>query len=92
MKHYTIEFTKAAQETIKTWKKSAPMLLKKLLPLLDELMIHPREGKGKPKQLQGDKTDVFSRRITGQHRLLYKIQEEKVLVLVVAIGGHYDDK
>ena len=81
MKSYTLEFSKAAQDAIKTWKKSAPMLLKKLLPLLDELMIHPREGKGKPKQLQGDKTDVFSRRITGQHRLLYKIQEEKVFCM-----------
>lgn len=49
MKSYTLEFSKAAQDAIKTWKKSAPMLLKKLLPLLDELMIHPREGKGKPK-------------------------------------------
>lgn len=92
MKLYVIEFSKEAQETLSRWKKSSPMLFKKLLPILEELVYHPREGRGKPKQLQGTLKDVFSRRITGQHRLLYKIIEERVLVLVVAIGGHYDDK
>lgn len=35
---------------------------------------------------------TYSRRISGQARLIYDIYEKKVTVLVLTVEGHYDDK
>ena len=64
--------------------------LKKLNTLLDELYDHPKTGTGKPEQLKGY-LNRWSRRITEKHRLVYEIQEEIVIVLVISVYGHYDD-
>jgi toxin YoeB len=55
-------------------------------------MIHPRTGTGHPEQLKGDMNGLWSRRITQKHRLLYQIQEQEVIVIILNAYGHYYDK
>ena len=64
----------------------------KLIELIEELRIHPRTGTGKPKLLSGDKPGLWSRRISDKHRLVYKIEDDKIIILVLSVYGHYDDK
>jgi toxin YoeB len=66
--------------------------LQKLATLLIELTEHPTTGTGKPEPLSGDRAGQWSRRITQKHRLIYMIEEEKVIVLLLSAYGHYDDK
>jgi toxin YoeB len=56
------------------------------------LREHPTKGSGKPEKLKHYTIATWSRRITDKHRLVYRIEDEKVVVIVLAFWGHYDDK
>lgn len=73
-------------------RKSEPKSFKKFNSLIEELKVHPKVGTGKPKPLSGNRSGQWSRKITDKHRLIYKIKEEEVVVLVLSAWGHYDDK
>ncbi len=89
---YKIEFSKDATKTAAKYKKSNPVLYKKLVNLLDEIMEHPRTGTGHPEPLKAGNCISYSRRITAHDRLMYDIYDETVTVLVIEIEGHYKDK
>jgi len=93
MKKYIIKFSDEAEEGKDKLQKSGDkQAMKKLNSLIDELREHPKTGTGKPKPLKGFDTDRWSRRITEKHRLIYDIFEEVVIVEVIQVYGHYDDK
>lgn len=62
------------------------------MKLVVELREHPATGTGRPKPLGGDRAGQWSRRITRKHRLIYKINEKEIIVLLLSAWGHYDDK
>ena len=86
---YTIVFTEDAKKDLKELNKKAPQAVSKLPKLLDEVREHPRTGTGQVEQLKGYDGSVYSRRITKEHRLVYKIFDEVVEVLVLSTFGHY---
>jgi len=86
--NYHLDFTKQANKDIDVHKKSGnKALLKKLSILLIELTEHPFEGTGKPESLKYDLTGYWSRRINHEHRLVYEVLEDSILILSAA--GHY---
>ncbi len=89
---YELVFSSNAIEDISFLKKTDKLAYKKLEKLLLELREHPKTGTGKPQLKKYDLTGFYSRRINHKHRLIYQIQEEKVIVLVLAAQGHYGDK
>ncbi|MGC4128455.1 MAG: Txe/YoeB family addiction module toxin [Bergeyella sp.] len=90
---YKVIFLLDAQKDIERLKKSGnKILLKKLDSLLEELKEHPTFGTGKPEQLKHYEIPTWSRRISGEHRLVYRIQDELITVLVLSVYGHYNDK
>lgn len=89
---YKLEFSITAQKTIKKFKRSNPKSYKKLYDLLPELEQHPRTGSGHPEALKGGKGITYSRRLSGNDRILYDIQDDIVTVLVWQVEGHYSDK
>ncbi len=52
----------------------------------------PRHGIGHPEPLIGGGGITYSRRITAHDRIIYRIYDEEVYVIVVDLEGHYDDK
>lgn len=89
---YNVDFTKDAQKVVKKWKKSNPILYKKLVIILDEISMHPRIGTGHPEPLRGGNDITYSRRLSAHDRIIYDIHDETVTVLVIDVEGHYDDK
>ena len=89
---YTLDFTASAERDIAFLKKYDSHSYKKLERLLAELIEHPATGTGKPEPLKGNRSGQWSRRISKKHRLIYKIREEIVTVLILSSYGHYDDK
>lgn len=89
---YTIEFVDSAKKDIRLLKKSEPQAYKKVMKLVAELREHPTTGTGHPKPLVGDRAGEWSRRITRKHRLIYKINDKEIIVLVLSAWGHYDDE
>lgn len=89
---YKVDFTDKALIGVAKLMKSEPKAYKKLLKLAEELEQHPLTGTGKPEPLKEDKRGRWSRRITEKHRLVYEIHCNEVLVIVISVYGHYEDK
>ena len=88
---YEIQITAIATEDIYRLKKSGnKSILKKLNLLFDELREHPYSGTGQIEQLKHFKEPTYSRRINKEHRLIYRVFEESVIVLVLSCYGHYE--
>jgi toxin YoeB len=87
---YQIDFTKQAQEDIEAHRKAGnKAILKKINTLLEELTEHPFTGTGKPEALKYSLAGLWSRRINQEHRLLYQVEEETI-VIILAAKGHYE--
>lgn len=89
---YEIEFSLEAQKVVKKFKKSNPNSYKKLYNLLPELERHPRTGSGHPEALKGFNNIRYSRRLSGQDRVVYDIHDDVISVFIIKVEGHYDDK
>lgn len=90
---YQLILEPEAQRHLIQWRKSGQKkTLLKIVSLLEELREHPRTGTGKPEQLKGDLQGLWSRRIDKASRLVYKIEDETITIIVVSIKGHYADK
>jgi toxin YoeB len=87
---YTLEFTDDAIKDIQNLKKSGDkQVLKKLAAFYIELQKHPRTGTGQIEILKHFTEETFSRRINREHRIVYRINEHAVTVLVLSAYGHY---
>lgn len=60
---------------------------KRLLKLISEIRRTPFEGTGKPEPLKENLSGYWSRRITDEHRLVYKVTDESIIV--IACKNHY---
>lgn len=89
---YDVEFKDKAMYDLAKLAKSEPKAFLKAQALIAELKEHPRTGTGHPEQLSGDRAGQWSRRITQKHRLVYEINDNEVIVLVLTSYGHYNDK
>ena len=89
---YSVEYSKAADRTLKKWKKSNPRLFKKATTLLMDIMQHPRTGIGHPEPLVGGNDVTYSRHITANDRIIYDIYDDRISVLLIQAEEHYNDK
>lgn len=87
---YRVAFSEDAKKDLILLQKKAPQALPKLARLIDEIKVHPRTGTGQVESLRGYDGSVYSRRITKEHRLVYRIYEQVVEVLVLSAFGHYE--
>ena len=79
-----------AQGHINDLLLSEPKLVKKIFSLIADIQKHLFEGIGKPEALKHDFAGSWSRRITDEHRLVYDVTDEKIIV--VRCKDHYEDK
>lgn len=89
---YEIEYQEQALLDIAKLKKDEPVAYQKVVSFIQELKEHPKTGTGHPEPLKGKPEGRWSRQINKKHRLVYRIYETEVVVLVIAAYGHYDDK
>lgn len=90
---YELILQPEAEEHLEEWKKSGQKKnLKKIADLFSELRVHPPTGTGQVEQLKGNLSGFWSRRIDKGSRMIYTIENEKVVVTVVSLKGYYGDK
>lgn len=90
---YKIAFTEKAEQHMREWLQSGQKkLLRKISGLLEELAEHPTTGTGQVERLKGDYSGYWSRRIDKGSRLIYSIEDDRIVVTVVSLKGHYRDK
>ncbi len=83
-----ITFSSHAWEDYTTWLKEDRKMLLKINQLIKEIQRNPFEGIGKPEALKYDLAGYWSRRIDREHRLVYKIDNETLIIL--SCRYHYD--
>jgi toxin YoeB len=62
----------SAWEDYLYWQKSDRDVLRRINTLLHDIGRDPFKGIGKPEPLRGDLAGWWSRRITGDHRIVYR--------------------
>lgn len=82
-----LTFTERAWEDYLSWTNDRTML-RRIHRLIQETMREPFEGIGKPEPLKGQLSGYWSRRIDHEHRLVYKAQDDQLLI--IAVRHHYD--
>ena len=78
---YEFEFTQNAYKQYQYWIKKDKKILKKINELIKETQLNPFDGKGKPEALKFTLTGCWSRRINHEHRLVYMIKDNKLIIL-----------
>jgi toxin YoeB len=66
-------FWPTAWEDYLHWQSRDPKALARLNTLIEECMRSPFRGTGKPEPLKRDLSGWWSRRITSEHRLVYRV-------------------
>lgn len=87
-----LPFTTAnAAEDLKYWMNSGNQkIIERIQQLIDSARATPGEGIGKPERLRFEGGETYSRRINKLHRLVYRVEGERLIIL--AARFHYDDK
>ncbi|MBD9554356.1 Txe/YoeB family addiction module toxin [Pantoea sp. PNT01] len=62
------------------WQDTDKKTVRKINELLKDASRTPFEGKGKPEPLKHNLAGFWSRRITAEHRLVYAVTEEALLI------------
>ncbi len=70
-----------------TWAREDVGVFEKLRRLIIETAREPFIGIGKPEPLKHEFKGCWSRRITGEHRLVYRVTEEAIII--VSCRYHY---
>ena len=90
---YKVEISEQAHEDIdKHLRSGNKRLVAKINTFLAELALHPRKGTGQPERMRHTLVEQWSRHIDHRHRLVYEIEEDKLVVIAISAYGHYDDK
>ncbi len=66
-----------------------PEILRKINELIKDIQRTPFKGKGKPEPSKYDLAGFWSRRIDREHRLVYKVKGNEILIFRYEF--HYDD-
>jgi toxin YoeB len=83
-----IIFSPRSLEDLQFWKQSGNIKIqKRIQKLLESIRDTPYEGIGKPEALKHNWSGYWSRRINGEHRLIYKSENEKIII--AQMRSHY---
>lgn len=82
-----INFTVKAKIQYEYWIKNNKQILKKINSLIKDIEKTPFEGLGKPESLKHNLTGYWSRRINHEHRLVYKIEDN--ILIIIQCKYHY---
>ena len=84
----TVKFKADFQKGTEKLKKENPKYLGKVFELIYNIQDTPFTGLGEPEPLKGNYQGYWSRRITKEHRLIYKVENDTVEFY--SCFGHYD--
>ena len=89
-----IVFTKNGREDFEYWMENDPETVIKIKELTKSIRQNPFNGIGKPEPLRNDLKGFWSRRISSEHRLVYKVSGIKGIdqkCFILQCRFHYDN-
>ena len=89
-----ISFTSNGWEDLEYWIDNDPDTVTRIKDLIKSIRQDPFRGLGKPEPLRYDLKGCWSRRITSEHRIVYKVSGTKGVdqkCVILQCRFHYDD-
>jgi len=83
-----IVFEPQAFQDFNNWAREDKKIYGKIVNLISDILRSPFDGVGKPEPLKYELKGYWSRRITDEHRLVYKVTEDAVII--VGCRFHYE--
>ena len=82
-----VAFTKTAFAEYNDWFELNTQIISRIKELIRDIDHDPFKGIGKPEPLKGNWIGYWSRRIDHEHRLIYKVSPDQILI--AKSKGHY---
>jgi toxin YoeB len=82
-------FTPEGWEDYTFWQERDRKLAKRLNRIIKDMRRDPFSGIAKPEALKRNYSGFWSRRLTDEHRIVYRVKDENLEI--VACRGHYGD-
>ena len=73
-------FSERAWEDYLFWQHTDRKILQRINTLIKEIQRTPFEGIGKPEPLKHSLSGYWSRRITDEHRIVYKVEMDSLFL------------
>lgn len=83
------EFSPQFREDLLWWGRTNPKLWERLWDLIESIVQDPFSGIGKPEPLKHLGSNLWSRRINLEHRLIYQVEQNRILFLQARY--HYEN-
>jgi toxin YoeB len=81
-------FTEISWEDYIYWQKVDKKMVRKINDLIKSIKRTPFEGIGKPEPLKFDLAGFWSRRIDQEHRLVYQVTKNELMI--ISCRFHYE--
>ncbi len=75
-----LTFAPKAWDSYLYWQKTDKAIVKRINTLIKDIQRNPFEGIGKPEPLKHALSGFWSRRINDEHRIVYKVTENTILI------------
>jgi len=75
-----LTFAPKAWDSYLYWQKTDKTIVKRINTLIKDIQRTPFEGIGKPEALKYALSGFWSRRINDEHRIVYKVTENNILI------------
>ena len=75
-----LTFAPKAWESYLYWQKTDKTIVKRINTLITEIQQPPFQGIGKPEPLKHALSGFWSRRINDEHRIVYRVTENNILI------------
>lgn len=76
-----ITFTSDSWDDYLYWQKNDKKIIKRINELIKDIKRSPFEGIGKPEPLKFQLQGCWSRRIDQEHRIVYEVADESILII-----------
>ena len=73
-------FSENAWEDYLFWQKTDKKTINRINKIIKDIQRNKYEGLGKPEALKHNLSGFWSRRITNEHRIVYKIESNSILI------------
>jgi toxin YoeB len=83
-----ISFHPQAWEDYLYWQQNDKAMLRRINHLIRDIQREPFTGIGKPEALKFNFSGYWSRRIDDEHRVVYKVDSEEIVI--AQLRGHYE--
>ena len=75
-----LSWDQLAWEDYLYWQNTDKVVLKRVNLLIKSILRDPYDGIGNPEVIKSNFSGYVSRRIDNEHRLIYKVREDEILI------------